>query len=63
MNDYTILFEPERALAEARGMFQRYLTGWAMDALYLRKHGLDTPTWREPLDEDEAIEQFFRDAA
>ena len=31
MQDYVILFEPELAVAEARDMFQRYLTGWAMD--------------------------------
>jgi hypothetical protein len=28
-------------------MFQRVLTGWAMDALSLRRRGLDRPTSRE----------------
>jgi hypothetical protein len=63
MQDYVILFEPELAVAEARDMFQRYLTGWAMDALSLRKQGLDTPCWREALDDDHPQSQFLRDAA
>lgn len=63
VNDYVILFEPERALQDARAMFQRYLTGWAMDALHLRKLGLDTPCWREAVDEDDTPESLYRDAA
>lgn len=63
MHDYVILFEPERARADAQTMFHRYLTGWAMDALHLRKLGLDAPCWRERTDVDETPGHFLRDAA
>jgi hypothetical protein len=32
---------------EAKVMFQRVVTGWAMDALSLRRRGLDRPSVRE----------------
>jgi hypothetical protein len=33
--------------ARAQAMFQRVITHWAMDALSLRRRGLDRPTERE----------------
>lgn len=35
------------AIEPMQEMFQRVLTGWAMDALSLRRQGLDRPTSRE----------------
>jgi hypothetical protein len=32
--------------ASAQAMFQRVITGWAMDALSLRRRGLDRPSER-----------------
>jgi hypothetical protein len=32
--------------ARAQSMFQRVVTGWAMDALSLRRRGLDRPSSR-----------------
>lgn len=32
--------------AAARRMFERVLTGWAMDVLALRRRGLDLPGYR-----------------
>lgn len=34
---------PDDAERRARELFQRTLARWAMDALALRKHGLDRP--------------------
>jgi hypothetical protein len=37
--------ESERAVQQARSLFQRTLSIWACDLLSLRKAGLDTPGW------------------
>lgn len=37
---------PAEAEQEARQMFQRFLAGWAMDVLELRRRGLDRPVER-----------------
>jgi hypothetical protein len=37
---------PAKAHIEAQFMFQRVVTGWAMDALALRRAGLDRPSVR-----------------
>lgn len=34
------------AVREARAIYQRVLSGWAMDVLTLRREGLDKPTFR-----------------
>jgi hypothetical protein len=34
------------AVQEARAIYQRVLAGWAMDALELRRGGLDKPSFR-----------------
>lgn len=62
MDDHTLSFEAERAAIEARLMFQRMLTGWAMDVLTLRKQGLDAPSLRAPQD-NFRMQQPIRDAA
>lgn len=62
MDETVYSFEAERAVFEARAMFQRVLTGWAMDVLALRREGLDTPTVRAPQD-NFPIFQAMRDAA
>ena len=36
-----------RTPAAVQEMFQRVITGWAMDALALRRRGLDRPTARD----------------
>ncbi|MFG0326748.1 MAG: hypothetical protein ACF8SC_05720 [Phycisphaerales bacterium JB037] len=38
--------EMSPAEAEARRLFQRVLSRWAMDALHLRRLGLDRPCFR-----------------
>lgn len=35
--------EAERAVDEARAMFRRTLSGWAMDVMELRRRGLNRP--------------------
>jgi hypothetical protein len=38
---------PAQAHIEAQSMFHRVVTGWAMDALALRRQGLDRPSARD----------------
>ncbi len=37
----------DRAVREARAIYQRVLAGWAMDVLELRRGGLDKPSLRD----------------
>lgn len=44
--DNTIAGPGDLAVARARAMYRRAITGWAQDALRLRASGLDRPTRR-----------------
>lgn len=37
----------DRAVREARAIYQRVLAGWAMDVMELRRGGLDKPSLRD----------------
>lgn len=37
---------PSDAVMDAKRMFQRMLSGWAMDVLELRRTGMDRPSFR-----------------
>ena len=45
------LMSSERAVAEARRLFQRILSAWVCDLLELRRRGLDQPDWAR-IDDD-----------
>jgi len=46
----------ERAVAEARRLFQRTLSAWVCDLLELRRAGLDQPGWVRIQDESQRRE-------
>ena len=45
MSDRPAAADAERAVTEARRLFQRTLAAWVVDLLALRRAGLDQPVW------------------
>lgn len=45
MTSVRLTDEGQRAVAEARRLFQRTLSSWVCDLLTLRRAGLSTPRW------------------
>jgi len=53
MDEHALSVVAQSAKVEAQILFNRTLTGWAMDLLALQQTGLDTPTYR-PLTVDDS---------